>query len=189
MNGFDKGLETVYARNSTPITDATATRGLRLLEEGLRQLGDQAVTEEVLEPVVEGALLVQYGISRRGKTTLSIIHAFGHGLTRTDEVQQGAAHGIVAPYVLRYLFENVDGRRELLAEAFGVGDRPDTATATVESVEQVRDTLGLPAQLRDVDGPDPAEFSEVAETIRTDSFMANVPRELDPTTEEIEAAY
>lgn len=187
MNGFDKGLETVYARNATPITDATATRGLRLLEEGLRQLGDQGVTEEVLEPVVEGIFLVQYGISRRGETTLSLIHAFGHGLTRTYEVQQGAAHGIVAPHVLEYLFENVDGRRELLAEAFGVGDRPDTAAAIVESIEQVRDALGLPAQLRDVDGPDPAEFPEVAEAIRTDSFMANVPRGLDPTTEEIEA--
>lgn len=187
MNGFDKGLETVYARNATPITDATATRGLRLLEEGLHQLGDQAVTEEILEPVVEGILLVQYGISRRGETTLSIIHAFGHGLTRTYEVQQGAAHGIVAPHVLEYLFENVDGRRELLAEVFGVGDRPDTAAAVVESIEQVRDALGLPAQLRDVDGPDPAEFPEVAEAIRADSFMANVPRGLGPTTEEIEA--
>jgi len=187
MNGFDKGLETVYARNSTPITDATATRGLRLLEEGLRLLGDQSVTEEVLESVVEGIILVQYGISRRGETTLSIIHAFGHGLTRTYEVQQGAAHGIVAPHVLRYLFENVDGRRELLAEAFGVDDRPDTAGAIVESVEQVRDALGLPAQLRDVDGPDPAEFPEVAAAIRSDSFMMNVPRGLDPTTDEIEA--
>lgn len=187
MNGFDKGLETVYARNATPITDATATRGLGLLEEGLRQLGDQTVTEAVLEPVVEGILLVQYGISRRGETTLSIIHAFGHGLTRTYEVQQGTAHGIVAPHVLKYLFENVDGRRELLAEAFGVGDRPDTAAAIVESVEQVRDALSLPAQLRDVNGPDPAEFSEVAETIRADSFIANVPPGLDPTTEVIEA--
>lgn len=187
MNGFDKGLETVYARNATPITDATATRGLRLLKEGLRQLGDQTVTEEVLEPVVEGILLVQYGISRRRETTLSIIHAFGHGLTRTYEVQQGAAHGIVAPHVLKYLFENVDGRRELLAEAFGVGDRPDTAAAIVESVEQIRNALGLPEQLRDVNGPDPAEFPEVAETIRTDSFMTNAPRGLNPTTEEIEA--
>ena len=187
MNGFDKGLETVYARNATPVTDATAIRGLRLLDEGLRQLDDQTVTEEVLEPVVEGTLLVQYGISRRGETTLSIIHAFGHGLTRTYEVQQGAAHGIVAPHVLRYLFENVDGQRELLAEAFGVGDHPDTAAAIVESVEQVRDALGLPAQLRNVDSPDPSEFPEVAETIRTDSFMANVPRGLDPTTEEVEA--
>jgi hypothetical protein len=45
------------------------------------------VTEEILEPVVEGTFQVQYGISRRGETTLPIIHAFGHGLTRTYEVQ------------------------------------------------------------------------------------------------------
>ncbi|MFH5801147.1 iron-containing alcohol dehydrogenase family protein [Haladaptatus sp. CMAA 1911] len=193
MNGFDKGLETVYARNATPITDATAIRGLRLLDKGLRQLGNQTVTEEVLEPVVEGTLLVQYGISRPEESTLSIIHAFGHGLTRTYDVQQGTAHGIVAPHILEYLFENVDGRRELLAEAFAVDDRPDTAAAIVESVEQVRDALGLPAQLRDIDGSDPAEFPEVAEAIRTDPIIANVPRGLDPTTEEIEgvleAAY
>ncbi|GAA0197136.1 iron-containing alcohol dehydrogenase family protein [Haladaptatus pallidirubidus] len=193
MNGFDKGLETVYARNATPITDATATRGLRLLDEGLRQLGNQTVTEEVLEPVVEGTLLVQYGISRPEESTLSIIHAFGHGLTRTYDVQQGTAHGIVAPHILEYLFENVDGRRELLAEAFAVDDHPDTAAAIVESVEQIRDALGLPAQLRDIDGSDPAEFPEVAEAIRTDPIIANVPRGLDPTTEEIEgvleAAY
>lgn len=187
MNGFDKGLETVYARNATPITDATATRGLRLLEGGLRQLGEQPVSAERLEPIVEGILLVQYGISRPGETTLSVMHAFGHGLTRSYDVQQGVAHGIVAPHVLRYLFENVDGRRELLAEAFEVGDRPDLATAIVESVVQVRDALDLPTQLRDVDGPEPAEFSQVAETIRTDSFMPNVPRGLNPTMEEIKA--
>ncbi|WP_435348934.1 iron-containing alcohol dehydrogenase family protein [Haloarchaeobius sp. HRN-SO-5] len=187
MNGFDKGIETVYARNATPITDATAVRGLRLLEDGLRKLGAQSVDERVLQPVVEGTLLVQYGISRRGETTLSIIHAFGHGLTRSYDVQQGAAHGVIAPHVLRYLFANVHGRRELLGEALDVGDTADTAAAVVESVVQVRDALDLPSRLRDVDGPDPAAFPDVAEAIREDPFVANVPRGLEPTTEDIEA--
>lgn len=131
MNGFDKGIETLYARNATPITDATAVRGLRLLEGGLQRLGQHSVDEQMLEPIVEGMMLVQYGISRPNETTLSIIHAFGHGLTRTYDVQQGAAHGVVAPHVLRYLFDNVHGRRELLAEALGVGDAPDPADAVV----------------------------------------------------------
>ncbi|RYJ08723.1 iron-containing alcohol dehydrogenase, partial [Halogeometricum borinquense] len=103
MNGFDKGIETIYARNATPITDATAVRGLKLLEGGLRQLNEQSVSEKALEPVAQGLLLVQYGISRPGETTLSIIHAFGHALTRSSAVQQGAMHGIIAPHVLSYL--------------------------------------------------------------------------------------
>ncbi|MFC4543512.1 iron-containing alcohol dehydrogenase family protein, partial [Halosolutus amylolyticus] len=97
MNGFDKGIETLYARNATPVTDATAMRGLELLRDGLRRLGDEGPTADVLDPVLEGTMLVQYGIARPGETTLSIIHAFGHGLTRSYDVQQGAAHGVVAP--------------------------------------------------------------------------------------------
>lgn len=185
MNGFDKGLETIYARNATPITDATAARGLRLLEGSLKELGEQSISEAILEPIVEGLLLVQYGISRRDGTTLSIIHAFGHGLTRTYDVQQGAAHGIVAPHVLSHLFENADGRRELLAEAL-VGDGSAAAEEIVESVERIRDALDLPSRLRDVDGPEPSAFPDVAESILTDSFMENRPRGFDPTVSDIE---
>ncbi|ADQ69231.1 alcohol dehydrogenase, class IV [Halogeometricum borinquense DSM 11551] len=184
MNGFDKGIETIYARNATPITDATAVRGLKLLEGGLRQLNEQSVSEKALEPVAQGLLLVQYGISRPGETTLSIIHAFGHALTRSSAVQQGAMHGIIAPHVLSYLFENVAGRRELLAEAL-CSDVSASAEDIVASVEWVRDALSLPSRLRDVDGPDPAAFPDVAESVLADPFMANAPSGLDPTSEEI----
>ncbi|WP_312910096.1 iron-containing alcohol dehydrogenase family protein [Natronosalvus caseinilyticus] len=187
MNGFDKGLETLYARNATPITDATAMRGLRLLRDGLEALGEQPVDETLLKPVVEGIALVQYGVSRPGETTLSIIHAFGHGLTRTYDVQQGAAHAIVAPRVLRYLFDRVDARRELLAEALAPEHDGDPAEAVIKAVENVRDALSLPSRLRNVDGPELEAFPAVAEAIIEDSFMGNAPPGLEATTEELEA--
>ncbi|HMB50419.1 MAG TPA: iron-containing alcohol dehydrogenase, partial [Natronoarchaeum rubrum] len=187
MNGFDKGIETLYARNATPVTDATAARGLRRLADGLRKFGEEGVTAKMLEPVVEGIWLVQYGISRPDGTTLSMIHAFGHGLTRTYDVQQGAAHAVVAPHVLRYLFERVDARRDLLAEALGAPDAADPAEAVIDAVAEVRDALDLPSRLRDVDGPDPEAFPQVAEAIVADSFVANAPRGLDIEAEEIEA--
>ncbi|USZ70593.1 iron-containing alcohol dehydrogenase family protein [Natronosalvus halobius] len=187
MNGFDKGLETLYARNATPITDATAMRGLRLLRDGLEALGERSVDENLLQPIAEGIVLVQYGVSRPGETTLSIIHAFGHGLTRTYDVQQGTAHAIVAPRVLRYLFDTVDARRDLLAEALAPDHDGDPADAVVEAVEDVRKALDLPSRLRDVDGPEPEAFPAVAETILEDSFVGNAPPGLEPTAEEIEA--
>jgi len=94
MNGFDKGLETIYSSHATPITDATAMRGLQLLRESLPNLDGNNPTE--MERAVIGIILVQF--ERRG----SIIHAIGHGFSRRYPVQQGIVHAIVAPHALRY---------------------------------------------------------------------------------------
>jgi alcohol dehydrogenase len=185
MNGFDKGIETLYARNRTPITDATATHGLELFAEGLTALGTGDADEATFDRLAQGVLLVQYGISRPDGTTLSLIHALGHGLTRTYDVQQGAAHAVVAPHALDYLFEQVDGRRDLLAGALGVAEADDPASSVVERVTDVAEGLGLPTRLRDVDGPTREEFPAVADAVLADSFMATVPPELDPTREDI----
>ncbi|EMA32984.1 iron-containing alcohol dehydrogenase family protein [Haloarcula japonica] len=185
MNGFDKGIETIYAANSTPITDATASRGLGLLTEGLLAFGTGDDDPWVFQSLTQGAMLVQYGISRADGTTLSLIHALGHGLTRTYEVQQGAAHAVIAPHALSYLFEQVDGRQSLLADALGVGDASDPDAAVVDRVSEVVATLGLPTQLRDVAGPDREEFPEVADAVLEDAFMANTPLGLEPTREDI----
>ncbi|SEQ49732.1 iron-containing alcohol dehydrogenase family protein [Natrinema salaciae] len=189
MNGFDKGIETLYASNATPITDATARHGLEKLGDALRAFGDGDRDLGTFETILEGVVLVQYGISRPGETTASIVHAFGHGLTRTYDVQQGAAHGVVVPHVLEYLFErdDVDARAGLLANALGVDNVADREATVVEAVAEIRDALGLPARLRDVDGPEPDAFTAVAAAILDDPFMANAPPGLAPSVEEIEA--
>lgn len=194
MNGFNKGLETIYSRHATPITDATAARGLRRMSAGLRELGEDEPTVSVLEPVVEGLLLVQYGIARPDVTTLSLIHAFGHTLRDGFEIQQGTAHAVITPAALRYLFDHVDARRDLLAEAFGVADAaeagdmsPDEkADAVVDAVAEVRDGLGLPRRLRDLPGADRSLLPEIAEATIEDKVMVNAPEGLEPTADEIE---
>ncbi len=186
MNGFDKGIETLYARSATPITDATAIRGLSVFRDGLLAFGDGNREPWVFDALARGIVLVQYGVSRPGETTLSLIHAFGHGLTRTGDLQQGAAHAVIVPHALAFLFDRVCGRRELLTEALGVEETADPAAAVVEAVRAVRDALGLPRRLRDVDGPDREEFADVAAAVLDDAFMANVPEELDATPEDIE---
>jgi alcohol dehydrogenase len=186
MNGFDKGVETLYAANATPITDGTAMRGLNLLWDGLSTLTDEPAswaTEEILQ----GIICVQYGIARPEGTTLSLIHAFGHGLKATVEIQQGVAHAIVAPHALEYLFEQVDGRRELLARAFDIETGPlskaEIGAAVIEEVEAVRDGLELPTQLRSVEGLERDELDAVAETTMEDGFLDNCPPGFEPTVE------
>jgi len=182
MNGFDKGVETLYTSAATPVTDATAARGLGVLADALPELGER-VTVETAAPALEGLLLVQYGISRPDGGTLGLIHAFGHGLTAYSDIQQGAAHAVVAPHALRYLFEEVDGRRDLLAEALGVGDAEDPAEAVVETVADVRDGLGLPTRLRDAEGPEPDQFEGVGRAVVDDRLIVNLPEGLELTVE------
>lgn len=186
MNGFDKGIETLYAAAATPITDATATRGLRRFRAGLEAFGEGDTTPGTYAALAEGVLLVQYGISRADGTTLSVIHAFGHGLTNGYGVQQGVAHAVVAPHVLEYIFGEVDGRRTLLARALGV-EVENPAAGVVETVAGVRDALDLPDRLREVDGPVPEEFDAVAEDIYEDAMLPNGPPGLEPTVGEIKA--
>jgi len=186
MNGFDKGIETLYAANATPITDGTAMRGLNLLRDGLSTLTDDPAswaTEEILQ----GLICVQYGISRPEGTTLSLIHAYGHGLKATVEIQQGVAHAIVAPHALEYLFEQVDGRRELLARAFDVEtgslSKAEIGAAVVEEIETVRDGLELPTRLRSIEGLEESDLDAIAETTKEDAFLDNCPPGFEPTVE------
>ncbi len=191
MNGFDKGLETLYSRRRTPVTDGTASRGLELLQQGLLGLSHDWEDPNAIEQAVEGAILVQYGISRPDGTTLSLVHAFGHGLRHHAGIQQGVAHAVVVPHVLEYLFEQVDGRRTLIANALGVPSEGRSAgavaTGVVGAVTEVRDALELPTQLRSLsaEGLEPDAFEAVAETILADRFMRNGPDGLEVTQEEI----
>ena len=189
MNGFDKGVETLYARNRTPVTDATASRGLGMLGEALPDLGAGRTDEATLSRAVVGTVLAQYGVSRAGGTTLSVIHSYGHALARPYDIQQGAAHGVIAPHALRGVFDAVDGRRGLLAEAL-VEDPPEEpaaqADAVVDAVAAVRDGLGLPSRLRDTPVPREA-FTDIAEAVLGDSFMSAAPPGYDPSVEEIVA--
>lgn len=183
MNGFDKGLEAVYGRKASPMTDAPALRGLKLLCPSLPEVRDPE-DPAVMEAVVAGIVLVQYPRATRGGGLLSLIHAFGHGL-REEGVQQGIAHAVMAPPALEYLFDRVDGRRDVLAEAFGVADAGDRASAVVESVADVRDGMGLPDRLRDLDPVERDALPDVAAYVADDYFLRNCPEGLDPTEEDL----
>jgi alcohol dehydrogenase len=191
MNGFDKGIEALYTRNSTPVTDGTAVRGLCLLRSGLPTLRGNPMDADRLDEVLAGIVCVQYGVSTPGAYKLSIVHAFGHGFSRNYDVHQGVVHGIVAPHVLRYLFDEVDGRRDLLATALGVEarglDDAAVADAVVDAVAAVRDDLGLPDSLRAVDGLTRGDLDDVAARIADDSLLGTVPVGLDPTVEDVRA--
>jgi alcohol dehydrogenase class IV len=188
MNGFDKGIEMLYSPLATSITDGTAARGLGLLRSGLGTVREEPMDGDRLADVLAGIVNVQYGLAGAEGYRASIIHAFGHGFSHGYDVHQGTIHGIVAPHVLRYVFDRVDGRRDLLASALGVTDTDaDPAAAVIDAVAGVRDDLGLPSRLRDLDGVERSDLSSVADAIRDDDLLGVAPAGIDPSVDEIEA--
>jgi alcohol dehydrogenase class IV len=180
MNGFDKGLETVYAHGASPVTDSTAVRGLKYFKQGLTGLYDET---GAMDRAVIGALLVQ--IKRR----TNVIHAFGHGFSRRYPVHQGVIHAVLAPVVLSDIFNRVDGHREVLAEGLEIDtgglNEQQVADAVVSAVQTIRDELGLPTQLRRVDSLNEVDFEAVARFIHTDGPMDRAPAGYDPLVKEI----
>ena len=185
MNGFDKGIETPYASDATPVSDASAVHGLRLLADALpRAAGERPGTEAAMDRAVVGALLVQ--LDRK----ISVIHAFGHGFARRYDLQQGDIHAVVAPHVLAYLFDEVDASRRALAAGLGVDadGRDDDAVAedVVDAVAAVRDDLPVPSRLRDVPATEEGDLPAIAEYVVDDWCMERAPAGLDATPEAIE---
>ncbi len=179
MNGFDKGLETPYARTRNPFRDAAAIHGLRYLCSALPNLSDDP---RAIDRAVFGMLLVQY--ERR----LSIIHAFGHAFARRYPVQQGHVHAVMAPHALRYVLERVDGIAPKLAEAVGVApDSPSLIDEIVRRIAEVRDGLNVPRKAGDLSGARREDIPALAEFALNDPMMAQAPTELDPTQADLEA--
>ena len=212
MNGFDKAVECLYSPHATPITDGTASRGLALMQSGFGALAEDDPDPEQFDDAVAGVVCAQYGISTPGAYRASIVHAFGHGFSNDYDAHQGTVHGVLAPHVLRYVFSEIDGRRGLIADALGVatagmdgdggvagtqsagddggvaGTRSagddELAAAVVDAVAGVRDDLGLPSRLREIDGLEREHLPDIAETIHDDSLLAEAP--VQPSVAEIE---
>lgn len=181
MNGFNKAIETIYTSKPTPITDSTAVHGLRLLQDGLLQITEENPT--AMERAVQGVILAQF------ERQTSIIHAFGHSFSQRYPVQQGVIHAIVVPHVLQYIFDKIDARRVLIAKGLNIcSDQltdAELAEAIIENVTTVRDNLGLPSQLRELDPVQNDDFPAIARFILDDTSMHRTPEGLNPTTDEI----
>ncbi len=187
MNGFDKAVECLYSPHATPITDGTAMRGIALMQSGFGTLTAGEMDDRRLYEAVTGIVLAQYGISTPGTYRASIVHAFGHGFSHDYDVHQGVAHAVLAPHVLEYVFDRVDGRRDLLAAAFGVDREGATAeergAAVVDAVAGVSDDLELPSRLRAIDGLSREDFPSIAAVIHDDGLLGAAP--VSPSEDEI----
>jgi alcohol dehydrogenase class IV len=64
----------------------------------------------------------------------------------------------------------------------------DSEAAIIESVEYIRDGLGLPSTLRELDGTSKSGLRATAEHTAEDPFLNLGPVDFDPSVEAIEQA-
>ncbi len=184
MNGFNKGVETLYSPRATALSDALASHGVRLMSAGIRAFGDDYA--HGLQTAVSGLVLSQ--MERR----VSIIHAVARGVSRFTEVQQGVAHAILAPHVVRYVLSVADARRRLLASAFGVDDTgtdADVADRVVAALTEVRDSIGVPGRLSEVIDVGSFNLDAAASYVQDQPLMAGAPLERPATLEELRGIF
>jgi len=183
MNGFDKGIETLYSSESTPIANAHAIKALQHYRAGLPSLVEATPDDVAYDHAVLATVLVQYG----RKT--NIVHTFGNGISLHYDVQQGAVHSIVVPHVLRYVFDAAYAHRHRIAEGLSIDvegmDDDAVAEAIIDEVLVVRDALGLPRRLREIDGMERDHFEAVTEDILNNHKHARNPPGIDPTVEDV----
>jgi len=185
MNGFDKGIETLYSSESTPIANAHAIRALQHYRVSLPNLAKADADDVEYDHAVLATILAQYG----RKT--NIVHTFGNGISLHYGVQQGAVHGIVVPYVLRYVFDTAYAHRHRIAEGLSIDFKKmgndAIAEAIIEEVINIRDALGLPRRLHTIDGMERDHFDAVAEEILDNHKHAGNPPGIDPTVNDVVA--
>jgi len=190
MNGFDHGIEVLYSRRATPITDATASRGLSMLRTALPKMANDPADTDALGRGLVGTALCTYGLAPDPESSkISIVHAFGHVISRHYDIQQGAVHGIVAPHVLEYVFDSMDARRDELAAALGSNpselSEAETADSVVDTVTEIRDALDLPRRLQDIPALTTDHFDAIAEGVVADIGIERGPPELSPDSDDV----
>ncbi len=172
MNGLNKAVETCYSGAGAAVTDATASRGVRLMTHGIPEEPDG---EWDLDAALQGVSLAGYGTSRADGTTFSVIHALGHALRVETGVQLGIAHAVVAPAALESVFAASHADPSLLAAALGVeapDDDDETLVAGIrERMAAIRDGLGHPAGFASVPEVDRDALDDVA-ALAAEGFLS-----------------
>lgn len=155
IRALDHAIETVYAPNHQPATDATSLEAIRMLFQHLPASIDDHQRRASRQQCQIAAWLSFFGVSN---ITLGLSHALGREIGPRYDVPHGYTSAILLPRVMSYLLPETLERQALIARAAGVDTHGKAeAEAAIEApvaVAQLVRELGLPQRLRDVGVPE-----------------------------------
>jgi alcohol dehydrogenase class IV len=158
IRAVDHAVESLYSPRHHPLSDATATSGLRTLVTSL-----PASLDDGLSPVDRlthrgecqlAAWLAVLGMTNAG---FGLSHALGHQIGPRWGVPHGFTSCVVLPHAMRFMAGVAPARFDGIAGALDVPFDPAApragALACADAVAALVARLGLPSRLRDVGVP------------------------------------
>lgn len=158
----DVDPQTRAYEGSFPFTRLLAAEAIRLIGRSLVQVCSPSPPAECRDNMAWAATLAGMAFSNSG---VGIVHALEYPLGGLTGVGHGEGNGLLLPHVMRYnlavrLEEFADIARWLGADVFGRSVR-DTATAAVEHVQGMLQTIGIRTRLSQL-GVDRSQIPELA---------------------------
>jgi alcohol dehydrogenase class IV len=176
-------VEAYLAKGFHPMCDGIALEGLRLLSGNLRKVvdyarriaaGEKALLQDEGHREARGLMLsaaMMGGVAfQKG---LGVTHSLAHALSTVCDLHHGLANGIMIPYAMAFNRHAVPGRLADLAAA--VGAKPADAEGFATWLVDLRDELGIPANLTEA-GVGKDKLEALVEIAVADGCHQNNPR-------------
>lgn len=169
VDAFVHCFEAWCASGYHPMADGIALEGMRLIAEFLPRAvkdGDdiEARTHMILASSM-GATAFQKG--------LGVVHAISHALGGKLNVHHGLANAILLPYCMVFNRPAIEARCEILARHLGLEPTFESLLAWCLAM---RESLGIPHSLKEVQGMSTQKAAELAPIALKDAALAGNPR-------------
>jgi alcohol dehydrogenase class IV len=156
IRALDHAIESIYSNRHHPLSDALATRAIRMLVTHLPasiENGD-ADRLEHRSNCQMAAWLSVFGMINAG---FGLSHVFGHQIGPRWNVPHGITSCIMLPHAMRFMARLAADRFGPIAEGYGLAfDATDPMTSALACADRTRELvsqLHLPSRLRDVNVP------------------------------------
>ncbi|MGE0799134.1 MAG: iron-containing alcohol dehydrogenase family protein [Lautropia sp.] len=152
LNSLAHAVESMYAVNRQPLTEAYATAALHRFGRWLPRSAAAPDDAEVRGEIQQAWLLAGLSIAN---ARVALHHAICHGLGARFGVSHGAANAIMLPHVMRFNCGSAQEPLARVARALGsaLDDEAAAAADSAGQVERIQAALGVPRRLRDVGVP------------------------------------
>ncbi len=184
LRAMDHAVEAIWAKPPHPLVSTLALRAAHDLREYLPRSRDKKDLELRL-CCQHAAWMSIFGLLNLG---LRLTHPIGHQLGARFDIPHGVTSCVVLPEAMRFFAGRTAGAQAEIAEAFGVaeGDEAASAGAAADAIEKLVSDLSLPSRLSETSARED-ELGEVAVSIAEELREFNSPDTDLATADALEA--
>lgn len=191
LDALTHAVEAYLAVGANPITDKDALWAVEMIATYLPRAVADGSDSEARAYMAYAANAAGMAFSNSG---LGIVHAMAHALGGFYNLPHGVCNAVLLPYALAFnsTCPQVQKRMTTIARAVGVVraeamSPSQAAKLCIRQIAALSASLGIPAQLSEMQGVSPQDFDSLATLAMADACMAQNP--VSPTQEQVVALY